>query len=47
MRSHSAPVLFDTELGALEYKHHLEMITLDRNTEFRVRRYKVNESSAC
>lgn len=47
VRSHSAPVLFDSEIGALEYKHDLEMKTLDRNTEFRVRRYKMDEGSAC
>ena len=47
VRLHSAPVLFDTEMGALEYKHNLEMITLDRNTEFRVRRYRQNENGAC
>ena len=46
VRSHSAPILFDTEMGALEYKHGLEMKTLDHNTEFRVRRYKMNEGSA-
>lgn len=39
VRSERAPVLFATEIGALEYKRHLEMITLDKNTEFTVRRY--------
>ena len=47
VRLHSAPVLFDTEMGALEYKHHLEMITLDKNTKFRVRRFRLNENGAC
>ena len=44
--SKRAPVLFATEMGALEYKHHMEMITLDKNTEYRVRRFEVNENAA-
>lgn len=46
VRYKRAPVLFATEMGALEYKHHMEMITLDKNTEYRVRRFEVNENAA-
>ena len=46
VRLKHAPVLFDTEMGALEYKHDLELKTLDINTEYEVRRYIENENAA-
>lgn len=34
------PVLFNSERGALEYMHDIELKNNDRGTEYEVRRYK-------
>jgi hypothetical protein len=41
VRQAGEPILFATELGALEYMHGLEMQTQSLFTEFAVRRYGV------
>jgi hypothetical protein len=41
VRQAGEPILFATELGALEYMHGLEMQTQSSFTEFAVRRYGV------